>query len=237
MKILTAPLLAGLVVVSGQTLAADPVAAARGQQLFQYWCATCHAPEPREDGMLLPGTETLQNRYKGTVPAALEQRAQLPPSMVELVIRRGIGAMPQFRKTEISDQDMHEIAAYLDHQSGGAGQATGHNFLEPYFGNTFISRHSDGVEYRVLYSADGTFKLSRSGGPDPSADFEMSGTYTIEGAQVCFHADHPPPQAFSCVPQDQGRKVGETWDVLTPDGSHATHKIIPGLFLHGPKVN
>jgi mono/diheme cytochrome c family protein len=234
MKIATASVLAGLVVLSGQALAADPAAAARGQQLFQYWCATCHAPEPREDGMLLPGTETLQNRYQGKLPAALEQRAQLPPSMVELVIRKGTGAMPQFRKTEISDQDMHAIAAYLDHQGGGVAQAAEHSFLEPYFGNTFISRHSDGVEYRVLYSPDGTFKLSRSGGPDPSANYELSGTYTIEGVQVCFH---PPPQAFSCVPQDQGRKVGESWDVLMPDGSHATHTIIPGLFLQGPKAN
>ena len=234
MKHLTAALLAGLLVSSGQTLAADPAAAAGGQQLFQYWCATCHAPEPREDGMLLPGTETLQNRYQGTVPAALEQRVGLPPSVVELVIRKGIGAMPQFRKTEISDEDMHAIAAYLDHQSGGAAQAAAHSFLEPYFGNTFISRHSDGVEYRVLYGAEGTFKLSRGGGPDPSADYEISGTYTIEGVQVCFH---PPPKAFSCVPQDQGRKVGESWDVLTPDGGHATHMIIPGLFLHGPKAN
>jgi mono/diheme cytochrome c family protein len=231
MKVLIPALLAGAVLSAVPALAADP---GRGQKLFQNWCATCHSPDRREDGNYLPGTESLQNNYKGAKPAALEQRDDLTTAYVELVIRRGTRAMPLFRKTEISDQDMHDIAAYLAKGGAGVPRAAVHSFLEPYYGNTFISRHSDGVEYRMLYSADGRFRLTRSGGPDRAADYEASGTYTVEGDQVCFH---PPPKTFKCVPQDQGRKAGDTWDVPTPDGGHATHMIVPGIVAHGPVAN
>lgn len=222
MKILIAALLTGAVLSAGTARAADP---ARGQKLFQYWCATCHSPDRREDGNYLPGTESLENNYKGSKPAALEQREDLTTGYVELVIRHGTRAMPLFRKTEISDQDMHDIAAYLA-KGKGAPHAGAPSFLEPYFGNTFISRHSDGVEYRMVYSADGHFHLTRSGGPDRSADYELSGIYTVEGNQVCFQ---PPPDAFKCVAQDQGHKAGDTWEVATPDGGHATHMIVSGV--------
>jgi mono/diheme cytochrome c family protein len=225
MRILRPSLFAGIVLTAGPALATDPAAEARGQKLFQDWCATCHAPDAREDGKFLPGTESLQEKYKGAKPAALEQRKDLTVAYVELVIRRGTRAMPQFRKTEISDQQMHDIAAYLA-KGNGAPHADAHSFLDPYFGNTFISHHSDGVEYRMLYSADGRFHLTRSGGPDRSADYELSGTYTVEGDQVCFQ---PPPDAFKCVPQDQGHKAGDSWQVAMPDGGTATHMIISGV--------
>lgn len=227
MKTLIPALLAGVLLSAGPAGAAD---AARGQKLFQNWCTSCHSPERREEGSYAPGTESLQNNYKGSKPAALEQRTDLTADYVEMVIRHGTRAMPLFRKTEIPDQDMHDIAAYLA-KGGGAPQAATHGILDPYFGNTFISRHSDGVEYRMLYSADGRFHLARSGGPDHSKDYELSGTYTVDGDQVCFQ---PPPDAFKCVPQDQGHKAGDTWEVATPDGGHATHMIISGVVARAP---
>jgi mono/diheme cytochrome c family protein len=233
MKIPVLALVAATALSAGPSWAADP---ARGQKVFQSWCASCHSPDRREDGNYLPGTETLENKYKGSKPAVLEQRDDLTIDYVEFVIRHGTRAMPMFRKTEISDQDMHDLAVYLA-KGKTAPHAAAHSFLEPYFGNTFISRHSDGVEYRVLYSADGRYVLARSGGPDRSADYEVSGTYSVDGNQVCFHAENPPPHALTCVPQDQGRKAGETWEVPTADGGHATHMIVPGLVLHGPAVN
>jgi mono/diheme cytochrome c family protein len=226
--------LSGGVLVVGHALAADADAVTRGDKLFQYWCATCHAPDPREDGRFLPGTESLQDKYKGSEPAALEQRKDLSAAYVELVIRRGTRAMPQFRKTEISDQEMHDIAAYLTQPGARAPRPEAYSFLAPYFGNTFISRHNDGVEYRVLYSADGHFELIRRGGPDRAQDYDLKGTYTVEGDQVCFHAEHPPPHALTCVAQDQGHKAGDTWDFPMPDGGHATHMIIAGLVPTGP---
>jgi hypothetical protein len=58
----------------------------------------------------------LQRRYQGTLPAILEQRSNLPPEYVTLVVRRGISFMPSFRKTEISDADLALVTHYLAKQ-------------------------------------------------------------------------------------------------------------------------
>jgi (+)-pinoresinol hydroxylase len=108
-----------------QAAAANSAAAVRGRELFEHWCSACHAPEPTEDGRYLPGTNTLQNRYKGRVPAALEQRTDLTEAYIEAVIRSGLHAMPRFRKTEISDRQMHDIAAYLAKGAQGAARSDG----------------------------------------------------------------------------------------------------------------
>jgi mono/diheme cytochrome c family protein len=114
MKTLTVVLgAAWMLAMAGNSLAADPEHVARGEKLFQYWCATCHGAEPREGGRFLPGTASLMAKYKGEKPAALEQRTDLLPAYVEVVIRHGSAGMPFFRKTEISNADMEAIAAYL----------------------------------------------------------------------------------------------------------------------------
>ena len=86
---------------------------ARGQEKYDYWCATCHAGDPREGGRYLPGTASLNAKYKGERPGALADRIDLLPPYIKLVIRRGMEGMPFFRKTEISDAEMKAIAAYL----------------------------------------------------------------------------------------------------------------------------
>lgn len=85
----------------------------RGQEKYDYWCATCHAGDPREGGRYLPGTASLNAKYKGERPGALADRTDLLPPYIKLVIRRGMEGMPFFRKTEISDAEMDDIAAYL----------------------------------------------------------------------------------------------------------------------------
>jgi mono/diheme cytochrome c family protein len=80
----------------------------RGRQIFEYWCAPCHAPGPRH-----PGTQALEALYRGAKPAALEQRTDLVPSLTETFVRTGVSVMPPFRKTEISDADLAALAAYL----------------------------------------------------------------------------------------------------------------------------
>ena len=82
--------------------------AARGGQVFQTWCAPCHAPGPRH-----PGTQALESLYKGAKPAALEQRTDLVPEVTRSFVRTGVSVMPPFRKTEISDVDLGALAAYL----------------------------------------------------------------------------------------------------------------------------
>lgn len=84
----------------------DPVA---GKEVFDLWCKPCHAVEPRKH----PGTAALQVLYKGEKPAALEQRLDLTPELVSYYVRTGVSIMPFFRKTEISDEQLADLGAYL----------------------------------------------------------------------------------------------------------------------------
>ncbi|HXS80288.1 MAG TPA: cytochrome c [Gammaproteobacteria bacterium] len=100
-------LLAGLLAACcGGVQAQQPVA--RGNEVFQNWCAPCHAPGARH-----PGTQALEALYKGAKPAALEQRTDLLPELTRVFVRTGVSVMPPFRKTEISDSDLEALAAYL----------------------------------------------------------------------------------------------------------------------------
>ena len=114
--IAAAGMIAGLYGVAGGALAAAPPGPGsiqRGQEKYEYWCATCHAGDPREGGRYLPGTASLNAKYKGERPGALADRTDLLSPYIKLVIRRGMEGMPFFRKTEISDAEMDDIAAYL----------------------------------------------------------------------------------------------------------------------------
>ncbi|HTR00347.1 MAG TPA: cytochrome c [Candidatus Acidoferrum sp.] len=88
--------------------AAQPADGTHGKQVFDSWCAPCHAPGPKH-----PGTQALQVLYKGEKPASLEQRLDLTPEMVAVFVRKGVSIMPFFRKTEISDKDLADLGAYL----------------------------------------------------------------------------------------------------------------------------
>jgi mono/diheme cytochrome c family protein len=95
-------------VLAGPAAAQDSAAVARGKQVFQYWCAPCHAPGPRH-----PGTQALDALYNGAKPAPLEQRTDLVPELTRQFVRNGVSVMPPFRKTEISDAELAALAAYL----------------------------------------------------------------------------------------------------------------------------
>ena len=62
---------------------------------------------------MLPGTMTLAARYAGFRYGALELRTDLTPELLRNFVRNGIGAMPMFRKSELSDADIEAIAGYL----------------------------------------------------------------------------------------------------------------------------
>jgi len=88
--------------------------AATGQPIFQRQCAPCHGQGPGDDGPpTLPGTAALQRKYQGELPAALEKRSDLTAETIRFFVRNGSGAMPSFRKAELSDADIDAIAAYL----------------------------------------------------------------------------------------------------------------------------
>lgn len=80
----------------------------QGEKVFQKWCSGCHAANDQS-----PGTLALQAKYKGSLPAALEQRDDLAPAMVSYFVRHGVSVMPFFRKVEISDEELKALTQYL----------------------------------------------------------------------------------------------------------------------------
>jgi len=83
-----------------------------GKVVFDAWCSGCHKPlGPHVPS--LPGTSVLERKYKGTKPAALEERSDLDEATVRSAVRHGVKFMPFFRKTEVSDTDLNDLAAYL----------------------------------------------------------------------------------------------------------------------------
>jgi (+)-pinoresinol hydroxylase len=80
----------------------------RGWVQFQRDCSVCHGSGPAK-----PGTRALRTKYQGKLPALLEKRTDLTQVYVKYIVRHGVSVMPPFRKTEVSDQDLDAIAAYL----------------------------------------------------------------------------------------------------------------------------
>jgi mono/diheme cytochrome c family protein len=91
-----------------RTTITPPPGAPNGYLQFQNSCAVCHGPSPER-----PGTRALAAKYKGALPALLEQRTNLTPDFIKYTVRHGVSVMPPFRKTELSDTDLNAIAAYL----------------------------------------------------------------------------------------------------------------------------
>ena len=87
---------------------------ARGQELYEYWCSTCHDSGIGNNGApYLPGEGALRAKYQGALPGLLHERTDLTPDVVKHYVRAGITIMPFFRKTEINDRELDAIAAYL----------------------------------------------------------------------------------------------------------------------------
>ncbi len=85
-----------------------PANAPRGFAEYHNACTVCHGPMPER-----PGTRALAAKYKGTIPALLEERTDLRPEFIRMIVRNGISLMPMFRKTELSDAQLDAIVAYL----------------------------------------------------------------------------------------------------------------------------
>jgi mono/diheme cytochrome c family protein len=85
---------------------------AAGRTVYTQWCAPCHAA-----GVTHPGTHALTVKYQGVKPGVLLEWRDLPANTVKFVVRHGISVMPQFRKTEINDQDLDALAKFLSRNS------------------------------------------------------------------------------------------------------------------------
>lgn len=99
-------LIASLAVGAAAVAQDAPTAQPPGETLFVEKCGLCHL----EGGF---GTRVLSRR----VPqgqALLQDRETLPAAFTTLVVRRGIGSMPQIRPAELSDAQLGAIARYLE---------------------------------------------------------------------------------------------------------------------------
>jgi mono/diheme cytochrome c family protein len=107
---------AGLI-LSAPVLAHDAGAIARGKTVFELRCAPCHGAETVARGRALPGTDALRIKYQGKLPALIEHRSDLTEPVLKTYLRRGSWSMPPFRKSELSDRDITDIAEYLEESS------------------------------------------------------------------------------------------------------------------------
>ena len=114
-------LVCAALVVASWTTWASAQDAARGKATFDHTCAPCHGAGVGDDGRaMLPGTDALRIKYKGSLPALLEQRTDLNADVIRTFLRRGTWSMPPFRPTEVTERDILDIAAYLRQSSGAA---------------------------------------------------------------------------------------------------------------------
>ena len=90
------------------TQAARPAAPASpaGDDLFAAKCAACHA----SGGW---GTRALARRMPPD-RAELLRRPAVPAALVKLAVRRGIGSMPPFTPTDLSDDELDRLARWLE---------------------------------------------------------------------------------------------------------------------------
>src|SRR5580698_10419343 len=106
-----------LVVGFGDAALAQTAAETKGKAVFDKWCAPCHGAVAPKNVMFgsgaLAGTSALAVKYKGKLPAMLEERTDLTPVMIKSVVRHGLFGMPITRKTEVSDAELEDIVAYL----------------------------------------------------------------------------------------------------------------------------
>jgi mono/diheme cytochrome c family protein len=112
MRGVVAGVLTFVAVSTSNAFAQNDAVVTRGNDAYQYWCATCHGRGPGN-----PGTTALSAKYKKALPGVLEDRTDLTAQAIRFNVRRGTSIMPFFRKTEISDGDLDAIALYLTRRS------------------------------------------------------------------------------------------------------------------------
>lgn len=106
-----------LVLALGTAVLAQTVSETNGKAVFDHWCTPCHGAVAPKNVMFgsgaLAGTSALAVKYRGKLPAVLEQRTDLMPASIKNVVRHGLFGMPITRGTGrrrgLSDTEPEEI--------------------------------------------------------------------------------------------------------------------------------
>ena len=76
-------------------------------------------------------------------------------------------------------------------------------------GNTIVVTTPQNATVKVMLRAEGTYQTEASGGPS------ASGTWAVQGDQICYTQSNPAPAAGQpqpfCVQGLDGHKVGDSW--------------------------
>ena len=106
-----------LVIALGDSVLAQAPSEKNGKAVFDKWCTPCHGAVAPKNVMFgsgaLAGTSALAVKYKGKLPAVLEERTDLTPAFIKNLVRHGLFGMPITRKTEVSDAELEDVVAYL----------------------------------------------------------------------------------------------------------------------------
>lgn len=94
----------------------NPATLTGGKELFDYWCAQCHAPKHNNPDTRHANAQPVRTQNKAP---SLTERTDLAASYVSYIVRHGVSLMPIFPKTEISDQQLDALSAYLSHTPSG----------------------------------------------------------------------------------------------------------------------
>ena len=85
------------------------------------------------------------------------------------------------------------------------------------YGNTVVVTGPDGKEVgRIYYDADKKASRKMADGS------EVKGTWALEGNKLCFSQTAPAPkpeEAKQCSDFPGAKNVGDSWDVVTPQGT------------------
>ncbi len=86
-----------------------------GRVVYNARCAYCHDPVPEGSRIAaLPGVDQLMLKYGGELSPYITERADLASfAVLRAFLRNGAGSMQPFRKTELTDEDIAALAAYL----------------------------------------------------------------------------------------------------------------------------
>lgn len=200
----------------------------RGYALYSQRCIACHGP----DRARIP--------YPGKIDFAHFIAA----------VRAGNGEMPQFSQSMLSDEQVHELAAYLSDPAAGESTAASESAKMPppagqtrYFGQFgFVFRAKDGLpsisppwSSIVAYDLNrGTILWRRPIGTTPglaargitdtgSSDLPRNGPVVTAGG-IVFLATGP-DRTIHALDKDTGKTLWETKIDANPDGIPAVYEV------------